>query len=62
MARREATRWYSVMRLVNTDSEFVVDMVEVEQVEATWTEFMKYVKKNYELKSVRRNTGMAFVK
>lgn len=57
----EATRLYQVVRVHETDIEWLVDMETVEEVEMTWTEFMKYVKKHYELKSTKKTAGYAVV-
>lgn len=58
---KKMKKW-SIMSLVVADSG-IVDMKEVEIVEAaTWNEFLKYTKKNYEVVKQDKRTGMIFVR
>ena len=60
---REATRFYTIARVNETEVDFIADVEIIEEVEMTWTEFMKYVKKSYELlRTDKRHGGMAYVR
>ena len=54
-------KYYMVVRMLATDIDFVVEMVVVEELYMTWSEFIKYVKKNYVFKTSRKRYGYAVV-
>lgn len=57
----ECTRQYKVVRIEETEVDWLVNIVTLETVEMTWTEFMKHVKKHYCLKESRKRYGYAVV-
>lgn len=59
--KQEKKQYYMVVRMLATDIDFVVEMVTVEELFMTWSEFIKYVKKNYVFKTSRKRYGYAVV-
>ena len=61
MKRKEMPNYYSVVRYVPTDLDFLVEVVTVETVFMTWSDFVKYAKKKYDVKHVEKRLLTAVV-
>lgn len=63
MRQNECTRYYDVIRITNDGSEdFIMNAEVIETAEMTWTEFMKYAKKAYDIISTAKRRGCVYVR
>ena len=58
----EAMRYYNIIRVTSTETEWLVHVDTLETVEATWTDFMKYTKKKYTISRTDKRHGCVYVK
>ena len=60
--KRERAGYYNIIKVVNTDIEYVSDCIILETVETTWTEFLKHARQHYNVLASNKRRGYVYVK
>lgn len=53
---------YSIIRYASTDVDYVVNVEIVEELNLTWSELIKYAKRNYSVVKFNKRRGVIIVK